>query len=200
MSALPVAVDDFDPLVELAGMWTTDLAHHYLPIDGAPAARYEGFDGRLVMSPREGSANSYALLELGYLLRAESRRARCPVYGPLNLVFNYKTWIEPDLVVLRQPIQRQTWVPAELALMPIELVSPSSVRRDRIDKPVLMAKAGIPYYMRVEIADRRRAAEVHLLELRGVDYHPLAYAKQGERLESGLPFPISFDPADLLEP
>ncbi|WP_163567930.1 hypothetical protein [Fodinicola feengrottensis] len=41
MSALPMGVDDFDPLVDLAGMWTNDLAQLYLPIDGMLATRYE---------------------------------------------------------------------------------------------------------------------------------------------------------------
>lgn len=38
----------FDPLVDLDGLWTTDLADRYLPIEGAPPAKYECADGKLI--------------------------------------------------------------------------------------------------------------------------------------------------------
>lgn len=31
----------FDPLVDLDGLWTTELADRYLPLPELPAARYE---------------------------------------------------------------------------------------------------------------------------------------------------------------
>ncbi len=200
MSALAVSLDDFDPLVELAGLWTTEFADHYLPIDGAPPARYEAVDGKLVMSPREGSANSWAALELAFLLREAARNAGFAMYGSLNVAFSPGSWIEPDLVVLRRPVSKLTWVPVDLVLMPVEFVSPSSRRRDRIDKPMLAAKAGVPFYLRVEIGDQFPTSEAHLYELRDGKYQLLAAAANGTRLESERPFPISFDPADLLEP
>ncbi|ALG14307.1 hypothetical protein [Kibdelosporangium phytohabitans] len=32
-------IESFDPLVDLYGVWTTDLAERYLPIEGAPPAK-----------------------------------------------------------------------------------------------------------------------------------------------------------------
>ncbi|SFP79370.1 Putative restriction endonuclease [Amycolatopsis arida] len=84
--------------------------------------------------------------------------------------------------------------------MPVELVSPSSRRRDRLDKPTLAAAAGIPYYMRVEIMRRLNTAEVHLYELKGTEYRPLASAMAGESFRIERPFALSFDPIELLEP
>ena len=188
-----------DPLVELRGRWTTELAERYLPIEGLPPAKYECLDGDLIVSPRESSANSYATIELGALLRGPARKAGCIAYSTVNMRFADKSWIEPDLTVLRQPMKRAVWVMAELVLMPIEFVSPSSVRSDRIDKPALCAAAGVPYFMTVEIGDS--AAEVELLRLNDAGVYVVqGKAKSGQEFRTDLPFPLSFDPIELMEP
>jgi Uma2 family endonuclease len=196
-----VAVHDqpFDPLIDFDGLWTPELAEHYLPIEGAPPARYEAVNGKLVMSRREGSANSWASAELLDLLRRPARAAGYAMYNALNVQLGLKTWIEPDLVVLVEQVVDLTWIPADKVLMPIELVSPSSRRRDRIDKPRLAAAAGIPFYLRVEIARGLNSAELHLFELFGGEYKPVTSAVAGEQFRMERPFEVSFDPNDLLE-
>jgi Uma2 family endonuclease len=196
-----VAVHDepFDPLIDLDGLWTPELAEHYLPIEGAPPARYEAVNGKLVMSPREGSANSWAAGRLLILLDRPAHAAEYAVYTALNVQLGPKSWIEPDLVVLIEQVVDQTWIPADKVLMPIELVSPSSRRRDRIDKPALAAAAGIPYYLRVEIARALNSAELHLFQLFGDAYKPIASAVAGEQFRMERPFEVAFDPVDLLE-
>lgn len=198
--AAPAHVPPFDPLIDFDGLWTPALAERYLPIDGAPPARYEAVEGKLIMSPREGSANSLAALELGYLLRTPVRAAGHAIYSALNVQLRSNTWIEPDLVVLVEYVKGLTWVPADKVLMPIEFVSPSSRRRDRIDKPRLAAEVGIPYYLRVEVDAQRDSAEMHLFELAGDEYRPVASALAGERFAIDAPFAVDLDPADLLEP
>lgn len=188
-----------DPLVELHGRWTTELAERYLPIEGLPPTKYECLDGNLIMSPRESSANSYAAVELVVLLRSAARKAGYVAYSSVNMRFTDKRWIEPDLTVLRQPLKRVVWVHAEVVLMPVEFVSPSSVQADRIDKPAVCAAAGVPYFMRVEIGDHD--AEVELLRLNDAgEYVVQALAKSGQEFRTDLPFPLSFDPVELMEP
>lgn len=197
--AAPAMPSRFDPLIELHGLWTTELAERYLPIEGAPPAKYECLDGNLIMSPGEGSANSYAALELGALLREPARKAGFVAYSSVNMRFSDQRWIEPDLTVLRKPVKNVTWVPAKLVLMPIEFVSKSSVRNDRINKPLLCESAGVPYFLRVEITDH----EAHLELLRLDDssrYVVHAKALAGQEFRTEQPFPMSFDPAVLLEP
>lgn len=46
-----MTTEPFDPLVDFDGMWTVELAERYLPIPGAPLAKYECWDGRLYMAP-----------------------------------------------------------------------------------------------------------------------------------------------------
>lgn len=188
-----------DPLVELCGRWTTELAERHLPIEGLPPAKYECLDGNLIVSPRENTGNSYATIELGALLRGPARKAGCIAYSTVNMRFTDKRWIQPDLTVLRQPVRDVVWVHAELVLMPIEFVSPSSVQADRIDKPAVCAAAGVPYFMRVEIS--RSAAEVELLRLNDTgEYVVQAKARSGQEFRTDLPFPLYFDPAGLMEP
>jgi len=191
--------DPFDPLIDLDGLWTVELAQRYLPIEGMPPARYEAVGGRLRMSPREGSANSWATAELTCLLRPAARSVGQALYSALNVRTGLSGWIEPDLVLLREPTKQRTWIEADQVLCPIEVISPSSYHRDRIDKPAICASLGIPYYLHVEI--RANEAEIELFRL-GTDgrYATHAHARSGQVFETAEPFPLAFDPAELLEP
>jgi Uma2 family endonuclease len=194
VAAQPVA-PDFDPLVELYGMWSTGLAERYLPVPSA--GKHECLDGYLILSRRHGSPNSFAALELGHILRGPARAAGHRAYSALNVMIHESRWIEPDLAVLKEPVKGLTWVPADKVLMPIEFVSASSRRRDRIDKPAVCADAGIPYFMRIEIDDDE--AHVELSRLEDGKYVVHAKALTGQQFETEAPFPISFDPVVLLE-
>jgi Uma2 family endonuclease len=196
--AAPAPEHPFDPLIDLDGLWTVELAQRYLPIDGMPPTRYEAAEGRLRMSPREGSANSWATAELIGILRPCARAAGHAVYSALNVRTALSGWIEPDVVILQQPVRQQTWIEAEQVLCPVEVISPSSYHRDRIDKPAICAALGIPYYMHIEI--RSEDVLIELLRLAGGKYVRHAHALAGQTFETTEPFPFSFDPAELLEP
>ncbi|MFC7618399.1 Uma2 family endonuclease [Actinokineospora soli] len=154
-------------------------------------------DGDLIMSPRENTANSFAAGELHAFFRVPAREAGFRAYPAVNVKFSDKTWIEPDLVVAAKAFHHETWVDAADLIMPVEFVSPSSRRKDRVDKPARCAAAGIPYFMRVEVD--YDDVLIELLQLRGGDYRSHALGKSGEVFEMDLPFPLSFDPASLLE-
>ncbi len=196
MSAEPV----FDPLVDLAGLWTTDMADRYLPMPGLPA-RYECVDGRLVLTPTEAFSNSYGEHRLSALLQPAATIARLYVSGPVNLAFSPDAWIQPDLTVLHtkpRTAHENKWVPAELCTLVVEFVSPSSRGRDKIDKPAMCAAANIPYFMRVELVPEMGHASVILLKLQNGAYKALTMAIAGQGFETEEPFPMSFDPRDLL--
>src|SRR5205814_1259689 len=92
--------EDFDPLVEFAGMWNTRLAERYLPIPELPGAKYECVDGRLIMTPSEGFTNTYGELQLATLIRPAAREAGLYVTTTVNLAFHPEKWIQPDVTVL----------------------------------------------------------------------------------------------------
>lgn len=189
----------FDPLVEFANMWTTNAAERYLPITGLNVAKYECLDGQLIMSPYESSTNSYAAGQLHLCMHEPATASDHRVYGAVNLAFQPDRWIQPDVTVLNRPAAGLVWVPPHYVTMVVEFVSPSSRRRDRIDKPVLCADAGIPYYLEVEVSVPRKTASVRLLKLAVAGYEEHASAMAGHRFETESPFPISFDPIDLLD-
>ncbi|MFG1899314.1 Uma2 family endonuclease [Micromonospora carbonacea] len=192
----------FDPLVDLDGIWTTQLAEQYLPLPQLPDVRYECIDGRLVMTPAEVGTNSYAEGKLIRILGPTAESAGFYVYGRVNLTFTPQRWIQPDVTVLHglpKDDEEDRWVPARLCTMAVEFVSPGSRRQDFVDKPRRCATAGVPYFMRVEVSRRLRHAAVELFALgtSGV-YDTVARAVSGERLRADAPFPIDFDPAELL--
>ncbi|QUH00257.1 Uma2 family endonuclease [Saccharopolyspora erythraea] len=190
----------FDPLVDLDGLWTPELADRYLPIPGMPPAKYECLDGKLIVSPREGTANMFAVWMLGKLLEPAAAANGNRFYLTVNLQLDQQRWIEPDFAVLVKSGHGRVWVPAGEALLVGECVSPSSRKNDRIDKPALCAQAGIPYFMRVEVSYARQRVEVELLRLVDGEYRDQAKALDGQRFETDLPFELSFDPGELLEP
>lgn len=193
----------FDPLHEFAGGWTTALAERYLPLPELGRAKYECENGRLVVTPTEGSANSYAESRMIELLAPFARAAGFLVYGEVNLAFGPGDWIEPDVTVLNRSGRGETWIPADACTMPVEMISrASSVRRDTIDKPAKCAAAGIPYFLHVQLDPRLGHAEAILsrLDRQAGGYVTSARALAGEELAVDEPFPMRLDPADLLEP
>ena len=190
---------DFDPLVEVAGAWTPALADKYLPIPGAPPVKYECQDGKLILSPYEGSANTLAAYRLVSLFESPARAIGARAYPTLNVQLAVNRWIQPDFAILKEPARGEVWIPATKALLVGECVSPSSRRTDRIDKPAMCAAAGIDYFMQVEVSYAKRHAEIVLLRLDGDRYAVHAKALAGSTFETEVPFPLSLDPADLLE-
>lgn len=78
-----------------------------------------------------------------------------------------------------------------------EIVSPGNQRRDYHDKPRIYAEAGIPTFLRIELAGAA-PPYVEVLRLRDGAYTLVAKAGAGQILELTEPFPVSFDPGRLL--
>jgi Uma2 family endonuclease len=190
--------ESFDPLVDLDGMWTTDLAERYLPIQGVPPAKYEGVDGQLILSPYEAGPNVYAADELRTLVKPAVRVAGLRLYTTVNLRLDYQRWIQPDFTVVRKPIAG-TWTDAADVVLTGEFVSPSSRKRDKIDKPALCAAAGIAYYLTGQVSLTDEDATVAMWRLTENGYQLVAKASAGERFEVDEPFKMSFDPIELLD-
>jgi Putative restriction endonuclease len=194
---------DFNPLVEFAGMWNMRLAEDFRAFLGARFGKWECIHGRLVVAPpTEASNNSWGEAQLAGLLGSSARRGGFFVYLSLNMAFDPDTWLQPDLNVLhRVPAvgDRKTWVPADHFTMPIEFVSVSTKHRDEHGKPQLLASAGVPYYMIVEIDPMERTVAVTQLKLSDGRYREIARATEGV-FTMVEPFEVSFDVAELLEP
>jgi hypothetical protein len=196
--------ENFDPLDEFYGQWTTRLAERYRPLLVRLFGKVECIDGRLVLPPTETFGRALGKSKLMTLLRKPTNAARFILTAPLNLTFSPGDWIQPDICVLHKvPQIRHTnkWVPADHFTMPVEFVSPkSSKKADEIDKPALCAAASIPYFMRVEIDHWKRSVTITQYKLVDGDYRQLAQAFTGERFTMTEPFEASFDTTELLAP
>lgn len=127
--------------------WTVDDVER-LPDN----ARYEVLDGTLFVSPLERELNLDAAIALRQQLAAHlpggwiAEREVGVRIGTDGLV--------PDVAVLRavrQSPRRQIGVAASDIALVVEIVSPTSRRRDRLLKPEVYAEAGIPAFWRVEL-------------------------------------------------
>lgn len=198
-AALTCEQGEFDPLIDLYGVWTPELADRYLPIPGMPPAKYECLNGKLRVSPHLGAANSHPACMIVARLRPPARDRGGGACTTVNVQLAPNSWIQPDFAVLREPARDQVWIPAHQVLLVGECGPPSNRRADRFGKPSCCAEAGIEFFMRVEVSYPRQHAAVSLLRLNGTEYQPHAEAMTGSRFEADVPFPLSFDPAELLE-
>jgi hypothetical protein len=191
----------FDPLVDFDGMWTTQLADRYLPLPELPTARYGCINGRLVMTPAETMSNTFGEMTLARLLAPAAQAAGFYVCGPVNLTFELRQWIQPDVTILHalpETDEEDKWVPVRLCTMAVGFVSHGSRKQDFVDKPKRCAEGGVPYFMRVEIVRRLRHASVEFFTLADGEYQRTAEAVCGQRLRASEPFEIDFDPRELL--
>ncbi|MET7465815.1 Uma2 family endonuclease [Nonomuraea sp. NPDC005501] len=158
--------------------------------------RYELFTGSLLVSPVPTPLHQRVTGRICIILGAAA---------PLELELlqtvtlrgsDVDLWI-PDVVVVPAAATESVGLmfsPHDVRLA-VEVVSPSSRAQDRLLKAGAYAAAGIPLYWRVE-TDEGPTIYVH--ELDGTTYRPPVAHKAGTVAELHAPFPVSFDPADLL--
>lgn len=89
-------------------------------------------------------------------------------------------------------------VPPELIKLAVEIVSPSSRRRDWVEKRRAYAKLGIPNYMLVELTEAG-APRVYYQRLVDGVYHLAAKASAGQTIRIDDPIVVEFDPATLVD-
>lgn len=190
-------------VVEYPHQWTFDEVMA-LPEDGL---RYELIDGVLIVNPPPTVGHQSVAMELYVLLRAAAKAAAAQVriFEGVGVRMPEGNLLIPDLVVVttdKKGLSQPVLEAGDIDLA-VEVVSPSSRRRDRSVKAYMYAEAGIPHYWRVETDNYRgRAKELpvvvrhELVEL--AEYRAVETVGAGETLQVDDPFPISFDPAALL--
>lgn len=176
-----------------AGRWTIDEVVA-LPEDGM---RRELVEGRLVESPVPAKPHQMAAKRLEKLLDRLSP-PELEAIREMNLRIGADLLI-PDVMVappdvLAEPGQ---FVETVDAVLVAEILSPGNSVFERSWKPRRYAEAGIPFYVEVDLVD---APRVTFYELGGGEYAKLASATAGLRLRVERPFPLSFDPGELVGP
>lgn len=114
--------------------------------------RYELIDGELLVTPAPRTLHQVAVAEIwatldGYVMREEIGLA---VMSPSDLELKPDTITQPDVFVI--PIETRMagdvlqWPDVKSLLLAVEVISPSSVRTDRIKKRDFYLDAGVEEY------------------------------------------------------
>jgi Uma2 family endonuclease len=175
--------------------WTFDDLRQ-LPDDGR---RYEIIDGSLHVSPAPSPRHQVAASRLVRLLLAA---APDEVEAVESVDIDCgRSVLQPDVVVAGVEafeLHAVKFVPADVRLA-VEVVSPSSVRMDRLVKPSVFAQAGVPAYWRVEL-DGPGAPLIVVCTLHGDVYREIVTVRAGEAVTVDVPYRVELRPADLVGP
>ncbi|MFY1689782.1 Uma2 family endonuclease [Plantactinospora sp. WMMB782] len=146
------------------------------------APRVELRDGVIIVvpSPTFGHQTVANLLWMWF-------RQHAPLeYEPVTAVgvlMSHRDTLEPDVLLLRRPVVREShYFDADQVVVAVEVVSPGTRRRDRLEKPADYAAAGIPHYWRVE----QDPVHVHAYDLVGDRYELVA--ESADELALAKPF------------
>lgn len=144
-----------------------------LPDDGR---RYEILEGELCVTPSPSRSHQRVALNLLVLLHAfVSARGLGEVYiAPFDVILEKTSVVVPDLLfVARERLQIVTARGVEGApdLM-VEILSPETGSRDRVEKAQIYARHGVRHYWLVD----PDAHAIETFELGGEGYHPAGRA------------------------
>ncbi|WP_166355067.1 Uma2 family endonuclease [Phytoactinopolyspora limicola] len=170
--------------------WTVDDLHQ-LPDDGL---QYELLDGMLLVTPAPIPLHQGVLGELYKTIDRSCPSHLKTFVAPLDWQPDHRTSLQPDvLVVARADIgQRNITEPLVLA---VEVLSPSTRRKDRVLKFSKYADAGVTSYWIVDPT----APSVDAYQLVGGKYVDAGHATGSEPLTVREPFPITVVPAELVD-
>lgn len=172
-------------------VWTVDDLVH-LPDDGL---QYELLDGLLLVTPAPALVHQRAIGRL-YRLLDDARAPGYEVFfAPADWQPDLWTSLQPDLLVVRDEDVGEQNVTAPLVLA-VEVLSPSTRRKDRVLKRSKYEEAGVLSYWIVD------PLEPSILALDLVDggYVTAGEATGAAAAHLTLPFPLDIVPAGLVAP
>lgn len=190
-----VEPERFERLPYAQGWTVADLDK--LPEDGH---RYELIDGVVQVSPSPSDEHQ----EVGNVLWSVLRAVAPPglrVTTAVGVAISDDRYLIPDVLVVRGDHVRPGGFKADEVLLAVEVVSKSTRSMDRWHKPHLYAAGGIPAYWRIELDPLHLVAyrlDLSAGEAGEGEYVEVAHVEAGTQFRVSEPFPVEFDPADLL--
>ncbi len=159
--------------------------------------RYEVIDGRLLMAPAPGTWHQDWVGNLYYLLRPRVRKMTLGrlFISPVDVVLDPENVVQPDLVFVAAKnlgiIEKRAIFGTPDLL--VELLSPSSVRRDRYTKMNLYARFGVKEYWIGDPANR----SLEILTLKEGRYELRCSADEMGKLNSLVLNGLKFDLGEI---
>jgi Uma2 family endonuclease len=188
MTAMSIQTPPGLPL-PLRREWTVaDLES--LPDDGL---RYELLDGLLLVTPAPVLAHQRVLGNLYLALRAACPSKMEAFMAPVDWQPDRSTSLQPDLLVVRKQdlgIKNLT----ALLVLAVEVLSPSTRRKDLLLKRSKYEDAGIPSYWVVD-PDKPSFTAFDLVD---ACYKTVAESTGDRVAEVDLPFPLKVTPSTLI--
>ena len=134
--------------------WTYEEAYALIDAQEDRSIRYEYADGELLVTPAPGGYHQRIILAL-YDLVVPYVRAHAlgeVRLGPSPVALVPKTIFQPDLYVVPSVEGRRPRadVPVTSSMLIVEVVSPGSIRHDRVTKRKYYQQAGVPEYWIVD--------------------------------------------------
>ena len=166
-----------------------------LPEDAGDGIRYELLDGAIIVTPSPGYRHQVAVVNLLVVLRAATPDHLRAVVAPLDVHLPTDDILEPDLMVISPDAIVDDKVQGGVPLLAVEVLSPSSRRRDVGDKLTAYRDAGVPSYWVVDPINPRLRA----WELRDGEYVEIADVSGDREWTAQAPYPVTVRPADLLK-
>lgn len=169
--------------------WTVDDLER-LPDDGL---QYELLDGILLVSPAPSVRHQVVAANLFTLIRASCPDDLMALFAPLDWQPDRRTSLQPDLLVARRIDVEERNLTKPLVLA-IEILSPSSARKDAVLKRSKYQDAGVAHYWIVD------PIEPSILALDLIDgvYRTAGQAIGDESIALTRPFPVTVVPSALL--
>ena len=176
-----------DPIKQRAAVYTLEDVLS-LPDD---APRVELRDGVMIVVP----SPTYDHQDIAGLLWVWLRRQAPPEFRAslaTGVAVSVDTTFEPDVVLLNAEVSGSNhYTLARQVTLVVEVVSPGTRKRDRLEKPAEYAAARIPHYWRVE------QDPLHIFAYDLVDDRYQLVAESTEELVLEKPFPIRLPIADI---
>jgi len=101
----------------------------------------------------------------------------------------------PDVAALRTPPPGRRWFTAASVVLAVEIESPGHHVEERITRPVLYARYGIPHYWRIEKSDDNELTAV----ISRLEDGRMVEVQRGAVIDVTEPFPFAVDLADLVD-
>lgn len=140
--------------------WTTAEVRALMD-ESRPWPRYELIDGELLVTPSPGRPHQLAVTEIVVLLHQYLREEPIGVafVSPADLELRPGTITQPDVFIVPVGSVGTTagedqWSDVRSLLLAIEVISPSSIRTDRVTKREYYMDAGVPDYFIVALSAR----------------------------------------------
>lgn len=123
--------------------------------------RYELIDGELIVTPSPDVEHQLAVKELLLILHpyVEEHLLGTALASPADIRLMPESILQPDVFVVSPPTgprgdRKPQWSDVKALVLAVEIISPSSIRTDRIHKRDLYMRAGVPDYWVVDLDGR----------------------------------------------